>query len=955
MKWLSRTVRRRKLSQLEGQGVSVSILRNCKMRIEGRYLSGAMVLTLLIAGVAAGRAGEDIPQVLRTYCIGCHNNVDREGGVSLLSAATIHEGSQNGPLLDKQEIARSRLLQVLNPEAELSMPPEDEVQPTTRQRESLRQWVLQGAPLTASVAKPRVPDITVRQPAAPILSSVRITSDEACIGGIDRIVRLNPASGHRTWVSTGEFGKVTRLAVTADGRSLVAACGIPGINGQAIIFRTDNGQVVRSFSGHTDAVYAAVMNPGGTRLATAGYDRQILVHDMATKEVLHTLSGHNGSVFDLSFDPTGQVLCSASADATVKVWSVETGERLDTLSQPQSEQYCVAVTPDGRNVLAAGADNRIRVWSLVSLRAAKINPLQSSTFAHEQTITSLALSPGGDRVATAAEDGTLRLWSVNPCIQLATLPVQHSLVTSIEFLNDHQLLVTHLDGSWTLPSLSKGPRPANSDSQVHVTASHSASDQPVTEVEEAEGNDTASNAQHVTLPVCVTGKIHQESQVDQDCYRFQATAGQTVLLEIVAASEESPLDSVVEVLDESGNDVLRTRLQAVRDSWFTFRGKDSSTSNDFRVFYWQEMELNEFLYAGGEVIRLWHYPRGPDSGFRVYPGFGARHTWFGTTPIAHALLAPCYIVTPRAPGEEIVPNGLPVFPIYYRNDDDPQRERGSDSRLFFTAPADGFWTARVTDARGFQGLDYTYQLNIRTPQPDYTISLSTPKVQMAVGTGRELEFTVRRIDGYTGAITINAHDLPPGFAMSGPAVIEPHQLRAQATLFAKQSAVVPTSEQLRAIRFVARAEIHGREATHTLTGLDELKLLESTKLIVHIDSEGGQRTTEETPLQLQIRPGDTIRAFIRLERSGEDGIVSFGKEDAGRGLPHGVYVANTGLNGLLLPADTNEREFFITAASIVPPGRHLFFLKSNVDGITSLPASLEVLPSVESGDPLASR
>ena len=98
-----------------------------------------------------------------------------------------------------------------------------------------------------------------------------------------------------------------------------------------------------------------------------------------------------------------------------------------------------------------------------------------------------------------------------------------------------------------------------------------------------------------------------------------------------------------------------------------------------------------------------------------------------------------------------------------------------------------------------------------------------------------------------------------------------------------------------------------------------------------------------------------MRAFVRLERRGEDGIVSFGKEDAGRSLPHGVYVANTGLNGLLLPADTNEREFFIAAAPIVPPGRHLFFLKSNVDGITSLPVSLEVLPSTESDGPVASR
>ena len=925
------------------------------MGYRGRVCSDVVALSLLVVAASTGHGTEDIPLLLRTYCVGCHNNTNREAEVSLLSAAAIQEGAKDGPLLDREDITRSRLLQVLKADTEISMPPAGEPQPTPRQRKALQQWVLNGAPLTKLVAKPQVPGLSVRQPSDPVLSSVRITRDEVCIGGIDRIVRLNPSTGDRMWVSTGEFGKVTRLSVTLDGRRLVAACGTPGVSGQAIVFRADNGQLVRSFSGHTDAVYAAVMDAGGTHLATAGYDKRILIHDLANNEVLHTLSGHNGSVFDLSFDPTGQVLCSASADATVKVWSVATGERLDTLSQPQSEQYCVAVTMDGRNIVAAGADNRIRVWSLVSLRSAKINPLLSSTFAHEQAITAMALSDSGDRVATAAEDGSLRVWALHPTTQLATLPMQHTMVTSITFLNDQQLLVTRLDGSWTLQSLPAVSSELSAEIQGHVGESHYVSEHQLTEVDETEDNDSAQEAQHVSLPVKVSGVIYQAGRVDQDCYQFWASAGQTLVLEIAAARQESSLDSVVEVLDEAGNDVLRTRLQAVRDSWLTFRGKDSDTSDDFRVFYWQEMELNDFLYSDGEVIRLWHYPRGPDSGFRVYPGFGARHTWFGTTPTAHALLAPCYVVLPRAPGEAIIPNGLPVFPVYYRNDDDPQREFGNDSRLFFTAPSDGLWTARVTDARNFQGPDYTYELNIRTPQPGFTVNLDTRKVQVAAGTGRELEFTVDRIDGFTGVITVDAHDLPPGFAVSGPSVIGPHQLRTRASVYAKPGVVPPSPEQIQAIRFVARAEIHGEEVTQNLKGLEELTLLESTKLIVHIDSENGQRTTADAPVRLQIQPGETIRAFVRLERRSEDGIVSFGKEDAGRSLPHGVYVANTGLNGLLLPANTNEREFFIAASPIVPPGRHLFFLKSNVDGITSLPVSLEVLPGTVSDGPVVSR
>ena len=86
------------------------------------------------------------------------------------------------------------------------------------------------------------------------------------------------------------------------------------------------------------------------------------------------------------------------------------------------------------------------------------------------------------------------------------------------------------------------------------------------------------------------------------------------MLGVTAARSKSKHDSRIEVLDTAGAPLERVVLQAVRDSWFTFRGKDSNQSDDFRVQNWREMELDEYLYAGGEVVKLWHYPRAPDSG-----------------------------------------------------------------------------------------------------------------------------------------------------------------------------------------------------------------------------------------------------------------------------------------------------------------------------------------------------
>ena len=189
------------------------------------------------------------------------------------------------------------------------------------------------------------------------------------------------------------------------------------------------------------------------------------------------------------------------------------------------------------------------------------------------------------------------------------------------------------------------------------------------QVSEHEPNNSPAQANALAkLPAQITGAISggTAAGVDADLYRFTAKAGEQWVIEVNAARSSSKLDSFLEVLDSQGGRMPRVLLQAVRDSYFTFRGKDDTESGDFRVFNWQEMKLDEYLYSNGEVVKLWLYPRGPDSGFVTYPGQGSRWGYFDTTPLAHALGEPCYIVEPHPPGTKLVPNGLPVFSAQFR-------------------------------------------------------------------------------------------------------------------------------------------------------------------------------------------------------------------------------------------------------------------------------------------------
>lgn len=917
-----------------------------------------------------------VAPLLAKYCAGCHGATEPESGFSVQSAEELLKERDGGLVLDRGQPSKSLLLRVLNSSDEDHMPPRDEPQPTDDELRLISDWIQAGSVFDgSSVSMLSVPDIRSRRPDRPsAVFSLAVSADSSVrYEGLFRAVRVVGSSGSsEPSLLAVEGGKITDICIEPDSSSLLLATGVAGFSGQAVRVDPADGRVLGRFTGHSDIVYAVAATADSRLVATAGYDRQIRVYDGVTAGSIMTLTGHNGAVFDLDFSPDGAVLASASADGTIKVWSTKTGERLDTMSQPQAEQYVCVFSPDGKFIFAAGADNRIRKWKVESRATAMINPLMEARFAHEGVIHAMVISSDGQYLATAADDGSLKVWQADTLTQLASHVVSPDLAIALAFdPASGDLLAGTLRGE-----VRRFPAVTAPDGDSHLSFGKSSMAATATAVDavpatigEQEPNDHPVEAMTVQLPVTIAGKIYKSdralpdnasdgdastgitidqsggsrSSVDADLHRFTAVAGQSLMIEVKASRAKSQLDSKVEVLTADGQPILQTRLQAIRDSYFTFRGKDSDTSDDFRLFNWAEMDLNQYLYADGEVVRLWLYPRGPDSGYKVYPGFGKRHTYFGTTPTSHALQAPAFIVVPRRPDEQFADNGLPVFPLYYENDDDPLREWGADSRLMFTAPSDGDYLVKITDARDFSGEDFDYELTLRAPQPDFRVTVGGNKVNVHGRTGRELSFTATRMDGFDGPIELLVENLPDGVSTSLPTEIEQDQLQAFATIIAQDSASQPSEDDIAKIRFVARGTINGQPVSHDIGGLTELKLAQAPRITVTIHSlDATGKPSVEHSSELTAVSGQTTRALLRVTRNNFEGNVEFGKEDAGRNLPHGVIVDNIGLNGLMLLPGQTEREVFLKVASWVPEMSRPFYLKSNVDGITSLPVMIHV-------------
>jgi WD40 repeat protein len=467
---------------------------------------------------------------------------------------------------------------------------------------------------------------------------------------------------------------------------------------------------------------------------------------------------------------------------------------------------------------------------------------------------------------------------------------------------------------------------------------------------EVEPNDTPDRATPIAAPGIADGILAAGSSPmapDVDLFKFDAKARQTWVIETLAARRGSSADTKIEVLHLDGKPVERVLLRAVRDSYNTFRPIDANQGGA-RLQNWEEMDQNQLLYMQGEVVKLLLPPRGPDSQWDFFAIGGKRRCYFDTSATAHALDEPCYVVEPHAPAEraKFPPNGLPVFTLYYANDDDQERKLVTDSRLTFVAPADGSYLVRVSDTRGLGSDRSAYRLVVREAKPDFNVALEGVAAKVPAGTGRSFLVRVDRIDDFDGAVQVEIAGVPAGFQVSSPLVIEPGQLEAFGTVWAAPAAPKPVDDAWSKVKVTATALVNGKSVTKPVNGpprVDAEAAKSPLYVALHPTGADGKpdaaASASAAPAEITIVPGQTTTAWLRCDRKKHDGSVSFDVQN----LPHGVIVMDIGLNGVLIPEGQAERQIFLQCAPWVADQDRLCYARAREAGNpTSKPVMLHV-------------
>jgi WD40 repeat protein len=187
------------------------------------------------------------------------------------------------------------------------------------------------------------------------INELIFTADGRLISGADSTARFWDASNGRFSASINATASVTATALSPNGQLLA----LPGTNHTVKIYRTSDGALLQTLTGHTQDITGLAFSHDGTLLASGaffdGTNDVIKLWNVSNWTVVRELSGQFlfGPFVSINFSADDSLL-AASCEGSPAVWRVSDGALIRTLS---SIAQVIRFSPDETLLAIGGGSN----------------------------------------------------------------------------------------------------------------------------------------------------------------------------------------------------------------------------------------------------------------------------------------------------------------------------------------------------------------------------------------------------------------------------------------------------------------------------------------------------------------------------------------------------------------------------------------------------------------------
>jgi WD40 repeat protein len=201
--------------------------------------------------------------------------------------------------------------------------------------------------------------------------------------------------------------RVLAMDFSPDGKLLATGSGEPTRSGQLQIWQVADGQLVHAIDdAHSDTVFGVEFSPDGKTIASSAADRLVKTFQVADGQLVRSFAGHTHHALDVAWQANGRRLASAGADHVIKVWDPSTGAQQRTIEGYPQEVTSVSFVGVGSEAIATSGDATIRLHNTDN--GQEIRKLEGA----EDFVYSAVASAAGELVVAGGRDSVLRVWNL---------------------------------------------------------------------------------------------------------------------------------------------------------------------------------------------------------------------------------------------------------------------------------------------------------------------------------------------------------------------------------------------------------------------------------------------------------------------------------------------------------------------------------------------------------------